>query len=402
MAKIYEDFKSTTLMSFGKSFSRLNGQPLDDSSIYYSLAEAEAYAKTDAAYVGQPIAVIDKNNSTSKLYLIINANGDLQEVGAASADKDTTYTLEITRKEGTEQDPTSGIIISLTPSEGEGQSFLIPDTDLSNYYTKSETDIAIAAAVTAAAHLKRKVVADLTEAKKYIAENNDYEQYVYMVPTGLTEDDNKYYEYIAFKDNENNRVLEPVGSWEVKLDDYLTQKQADTLYSAKEEVNILSTTVGTLSANLNNKVDKEEGKTLILTTDVQKLENLLNIKEISDSFELDSDSGTLSLKAVNGSLITDLDKNETIINLQSQVSNLNIILNGTEEDSTSGLVSTVANLVTVVDNIDDIYLTQSIFYSKVGKLEELNNRENTIIEDIDILYNLLSWRDMDENATIQE
>jgi hypothetical protein len=52
MAKIYNDFQSANLMSFAKSFARLNGQPLDKSEIWYSLADAQAYAVTDAAYVG--------------------------------------------------------------------------------------------------------------------------------------------------------------------------------------------------------------------------------------------------------------------------------------------------------------------------------------------------------------
>ena len=54
MAKLYGknaavDFAATNLMSFGKSFSRLNGQPLDKSEIWYNDLEAlKAYAKPDA------------------------------------------------------------------------------------------------------------------------------------------------------------------------------------------------------------------------------------------------------------------------------------------------------------------------------------------------------------------
>ena len=44
--------KNYDVMSFGQSFSRLNGQPLDNTSIYYSVAAAEAYALTAKAYVG--------------------------------------------------------------------------------------------------------------------------------------------------------------------------------------------------------------------------------------------------------------------------------------------------------------------------------------------------------------
>jgi hypothetical protein len=52
MAKIYNDFQPINLMSFAKSFARLNGQPLDKSEIWYNLQDAKDYAATDAAYVG--------------------------------------------------------------------------------------------------------------------------------------------------------------------------------------------------------------------------------------------------------------------------------------------------------------------------------------------------------------
>lgn len=83
MAKIYENFASETLMSFGKSFSRLNGQPLDKSELWYNLKSAQDYAKTDAAYVGQKIVVIDKDAGTLTHYSIKNAAGDLEELGAS-------------------------------------------------------------------------------------------------------------------------------------------------------------------------------------------------------------------------------------------------------------------------------------------------------------------------------
>ena len=80
MANFYKNFTSDTLMSFGKSFARLNGQPLDKSAIWYSKAEADAYAATGSAYVGQPVAVIDETNKKTTLY-IVGANSTLEQVG---------------------------------------------------------------------------------------------------------------------------------------------------------------------------------------------------------------------------------------------------------------------------------------------------------------------------------
>lgn len=81
MANFYKNFASETLMSFGKSFARLNGQPLDKSAIWYSKTEADAYAATGSAYVGQPVAVIDEQAKTTTLY-VVGANSTLEMVGA--------------------------------------------------------------------------------------------------------------------------------------------------------------------------------------------------------------------------------------------------------------------------------------------------------------------------------
>ena len=52
MAKSYGAIPSSGIMTFDKSFARANGQPLDTTSVYYSLDDAKNYAKTDVAYVG--------------------------------------------------------------------------------------------------------------------------------------------------------------------------------------------------------------------------------------------------------------------------------------------------------------------------------------------------------------
>lgn len=72
--------KTYDLMSFGQSFSRLNGQPLDNTSIYYSKDDADAYALTAKAYVGQPVAVIDEDAGTTTLY-VVGVDG-LEQVGS--------------------------------------------------------------------------------------------------------------------------------------------------------------------------------------------------------------------------------------------------------------------------------------------------------------------------------
>lgn len=84
-------------------------------------------------------------------------------------------------------------------------------------YTKTETDKAIGDAVAAVNHLKRVKVDGLDDIDLTA---DDADQYIYMVPTGLQEDDDKYDEYMVFEG-----VLERVGSWEINLNAYATKAE---------------------------------------------------------------------------------------------------------------------------------------------------------------------------------
>ena len=80
MAKLYGEILSSALMTFDKSFARANGQPLDSTEVYYSLAAAQEYAAGAGAYVGQKIAVIADGKVTH--YSIEDEAGTLKELGA--------------------------------------------------------------------------------------------------------------------------------------------------------------------------------------------------------------------------------------------------------------------------------------------------------------------------------
>lgn len=86
MAKLYGqnasvDFHADNLMSFGKSFSRLNGQPLDKSEVWYNDLQAlKDYALTDAAFVGQRVVYIDTTANTVTNFCI-QVDGSLSEIG---------------------------------------------------------------------------------------------------------------------------------------------------------------------------------------------------------------------------------------------------------------------------------------------------------------------------------
>lgn len=80
MAKLFGEIAAKSILTLDKSFARANGQPLDSSEIYYSLQAAQNYAKTDIAYIGQKIVVIENNKVTH--YSIEDAAGTLKEVGS--------------------------------------------------------------------------------------------------------------------------------------------------------------------------------------------------------------------------------------------------------------------------------------------------------------------------------
>ena len=60
--------------------SRQDAFPLDKSSVFYALEDAENYAESDpTAYVGQVISVVADGASTA--YQIKNASGELEKLG---------------------------------------------------------------------------------------------------------------------------------------------------------------------------------------------------------------------------------------------------------------------------------------------------------------------------------
>ena len=76
------DFAAAKLMSFGKSFSRMNGQPLDESEVWYNKAELEAFAAGNSAYVGMKLAYVDETNQKVYQYSV-QYDGSIKEIGVA-------------------------------------------------------------------------------------------------------------------------------------------------------------------------------------------------------------------------------------------------------------------------------------------------------------------------------
>lgn len=86
MAEIKKTFNT---MALPLAIERANPIPLDSTAIWYSLEEMKAYAKTGAtAYVGQTLVYVNETAKTSTAYIIADATGALQEIGAGKVELD--------------------------------------------------------------------------------------------------------------------------------------------------------------------------------------------------------------------------------------------------------------------------------------------------------------------------
>lgn len=283
MAKIYNDFQSANLMSFAKSFARLNGQPLDKSEIWYSLVDAQAYAATDAAYVGQILAVIDSENNKVDFYGIQNASGELTSVGSGNVDEICELIEELESKIGSEANDNQ---------EATGLYKLIADVltevgtkaSMADVYTKDETNTAILTAVADVDHLKRKIVDSLSDID---VDAIDAHLYIYMVPTGLQLEDDKYDEYIVI-----NGAVEKVGSWEVDLSNYATKAELDGKVNKDDNARLLTLEEGEKLAsieagaqvNLFDELSKDfELNNRVLTLKDLPVSKIVNLQQLLDS-----------------------------------------------------------------------------------------------------------------------
>lgn len=78
-----EILKNNSFMALPSSIKRGNPAPLDVTEIWFSYDEMANYAATNAtAYVGQQMALVNEDEKTAKAYIILNTDGDLQEIGS--------------------------------------------------------------------------------------------------------------------------------------------------------------------------------------------------------------------------------------------------------------------------------------------------------------------------------
>ena len=188
------------------------------------------------------------------------------------------------------------------------------ETSLTNVYTKTETDSAIATAIAAVDHLSREIVETLPE--------NANANVIYMVRREGGTGQDVYNEYMYI-----NGAWEIIGDTSVDLTGYAKKEdilvksvsldftvteagQLTLKADAAPEINgsnisniAIANVVGLQDA-LNSKVAAEEGKSLISETLITKVENLAEIKSVSDEFTLTN--GELSVNVIAADKITGL------------------------------------------------------------------------------------------------
>lgn len=433
MAVIQKDFN---VMGLPMAISRNNPIPLDKTAVWYNLDLLKAYAESDpTAYVGQILGLVDESTNSATAYIITSTAGDIKEVGAATIVDNKTIIIDAdgalglygfaetfykyipatedvdahyekvkvgdinpdtniayewtpglepkvvlengkyvlgwyepnpTTMEGVSasiaalQNAVNGINGEVTALENKDAEFATAlqqaNQQIANRYTKDETDSAIAAAVADVDHLHREIVSALPEIE------NAKENIIYMVPSGLEEDDNKYYEWIVI-----NGVFERVGSWEVNLSAY-----------AK-------------TSDLENKVDKVEGYSLVDNDEIEKLSTVQAnaepnfVKTTGSEFDVD-DNGNLTLQHIPTTI--DLSSNKTI-------QDLNTAIDGKVQKQ-DGYSLVENNLITKLENLPSDAEKNVIN----GVTTEFAIDENRVLSIVSVPATKIS--DLNKNAEIAE
>lgn len=344
-------------LDFSVSFNRTSAFPLDSKSYFETLAAAQAAAATaieaggsdSSYYFGQTLVVVE--NGVATMYVIqpdksltevggkvtvnekvfsTDPDGKLDLLGFSAAvagaqavkgadgsitwvkpDQTTVEGLQTTvaalqEAIGSKENGTglAGDVKKLedavgAPAAGETAATgifkaLDEKADKSTVYTKEAADAAIAAAVSSADHLKRKIVDSTADINLTAA---DASQYIYMVKKGTSVTGDTYDEYMVI-----NGALEKVGDWGVDLSDYvktevfntelgkkvdkvegsrlMTEEEGKKIAALQSDetgkVTLPAANVNGLTELLATKVDKEEGKTLTSNDFTNELLEKLN------------------------------------------------------------------------------------------------------------------------------
>lgn len=275
----------------------------------------------------------------------------------------------------------------------EANDLLDDKANAADVYTKDETDNAIATAVNNAAHLKRVILDAPTGSQtvedvinQWLTDNEittAADQYIFMIPTGLSYDSNKYYEYIVLV-GDNGNTVEQVGNWEVDLADYVSETElADYLksYYTSARVDEILTAYATTAA---------------VETKLEKYYTIEQLTEVLDGYYTDDEVDALLANIYNKTEVDDKFKdyyNKTETN--------NLLDNKVDKVEGKSLVldTEIAKLATIEENAEENYIksvTERFSVSEAGQLSlnplevrDITGLENALNDKVDkVIYNV--------------
>lgn len=405
----------TSKLDWAFPFQRTGAFPLDRSVLFSSLADAKAYAKGDGSderalggtsYVGQIISVLDEGEVAA--YVITNARG-LMKLAATTATGDLATDVadlqgKVESVASKAEENAAAIEVMKPDVEANKAAVAELNTKIADVYTKSETDAKIGEAVAAAPHMVRKVVENLTavEAEK---DTDAALNTIYMVPSGLQEEDNKYYEYIVVEvtgegdDSETTRHVERVGSWEVDLSAYAKTEDVTKKLADKAD----QSTVDTLTAAVEKKANAATTLAGYGITDAYTQSE--TDAKIADAVK--SATGGESAASVLAELNAYKTSNNAVVNqnkadiaaLQEVGAEKNVINSVSEEftiDESRKLnlaPISIAKVTNLQDELDKL-ATKEAVQIEVAKITNLQGRMDTAEKNITELQTLLTWNEI--------
>ena len=402
---IFDVVSQTSKLDWAYAFQRTGAFPLDRTSLFSSLADAETYAKGDesdarkvggVSYVGQPVSVYDADNNSVALY-IIDADRSLKEVGSASLAADDS-SIEIVndkvqlknfgvnyyayvpakRNEAGEITKTSEYVLTEGFKEGLEPRVHFENDVYSIAWYEPSGDVAedIAATVEVLKDVISSVKTDIDDIQKLIGAPAEGDVAASGLYAKLEEKANKSDIYtkteveglIAAADHLKRITVAGVESINVLADDaeqyiYMVPNAETGNYDEYMVIDGEVEKVGdwkvdlddyATKEDLNEKVDKQDNARLITDEEASKLANIPVeaeenfVKEVSE--ELKVENGKLSVveiaqNKVNG-LIDKLD--EISLTLESKVD--------TEENSRLISADEISKLAAIKDLIQSVDL----------------------------------------------
>lgn len=304
----------TNLTEYPNSFKRQGAFPLEAYSVFYTLADAETYAATNAiSYVGQTLAVVSANATDPSvvdsvtLYIIADAAGTLQEVGKATNGDGNSITL------------TDGVL-SLTGFDAAGAATLPQkapvykkddegnDTDEVDHYELRW--VTIDAIVEGDGNTKTVVASDDTKVIVTAEHAADSDTYTYKVKLDLSAYSTSEEVGTAIStaigaaatdDSEATGVYAAIAAAEARAKAYADENDTDTVY----DDTALTGRVKTLEDTVGNA---DSGLVKAVAANTQAISDLDGAYKAADSTTLAS-AKTYTDEEISGLSVTIEQKN---------------------------------------------------------------------------------------------